>query len=220
MKVLLATANVGGFDELITPVSQDPVGMTIDYHIFNEHNLPYPFPNLDNRLKAKYIKTQLHRLLPEYDAYVYFDGRVEIISTNFVRDMMLNLYQNDIVNIYHTHRLNAYQEIEYVLNQMKEGSEYLLSRYKDQQLEKELEFFKQQQLPDTFPLFAGGIFARWNNEKLNHAFDEWWRKCIEFSNFDQAMYSYIAWVNRLKIGAFKWDQVEGEERLFKLNKHK
>lgn len=186
MKIALITANIGSFDE-IKGIPQQTI--PVDYYCYFDNNLPYPLPNLNNRLKSKYVKIQTHRFLPGYDAYIWIDGRVEITADVFAEEMIKGLGENDVAIFSHPERETVGQEIEFMQQQMSKGNSYLFSRYGNQGIEKEAIFYQDKKVWHS-PLFACTIFARKNNNTTNYAFDEWWRRCIEFSYFDQTMFSY------------------------------
>lgn len=205
MRIAIITASVGGIDEVVKPVEQNT---KYDYYLFTEYNLPFPLPNLDNRLKSKYIKAQLHRFLPEYDIYIWIDGRIKVVSDTFVEHFVQQLQNQDVVVVNHNERKNVFEEIEYILDFIKKGNHYLCSRYENQQLEKELEFYNENNVHlKNVALYAGGIWARWNNKKINSCFDEWWRRILEFSYFDQTMLAYVLGESKLKLKALDWNDV-------------
>jgi len=186
MKVAILTANIGNIDEIKGIPRQS---IDIDYYAYFDNNLPFPLPNLNNRLKSKYVKIQTHRFLPQYDAYIWIDGRVEITADVFAECMVKELEGNDVAIFGHPERDILWSEYNHMVDQMKQGNHYLLSRYGDQQIDKERDFIKEHL---SRRLYACTIFARRNNPETNEAFNEWWRRCIEFSYFDQTMFSVIA----------------------------
>ena len=64
MRIALLTANIGGIDKVVEPTKQN---IPFDYFCYTENNLPFPLPNLSNRMKGKYLKMLTHRFLPNYD---------------------------------------------------------------------------------------------------------------------------------------------------------
>lgn len=215
MKVAVITANIGNVDHCLGMPRQS---VEVDYFYYTENTLPYPLSNLDNRLKARYLKSQSHRFLKDYDVHIWVDGRIKIEGNNFVQIFLEQLENHDIVLYNHFDRKTVYEEMEYIIEQMVNGSNYLLSRYGNQQLIKEALFYKEKDLPKEFPLFMGGFFARLNNEKVNRAFDEWWLRQIEFSYSDQTMLSYICWENKIKINQIDFDELR-THKLFTIGKH-
>lgn len=215
MKIALITCSIGGIDEVKKPCEQNT---KYDYYCYDETNLPFPLPNLNDRLKAKYIKTQMHRFLPHYDVFIYVDGRVEIIKETFIEEFVAKLQGKDIVLVDHQERKSVFEELNYILEHIKKGNHYLCSRYEDQQMEKELAFYEENEKDlENVTLYGGGFFARWNSKEVNEAMDEWWRRTIEFSCFDQAMLAYV--VGKYNLEKFVFDRFDVLGNLLHLGKH-
>jgi hypothetical protein len=200
----LLTCNIGGIDEVIEPVAQTA---ECDYFCYTDCVLPYPLPNLGDRLKGKYIKINPHRFLPDYQNYVWMDGRVRVFDSDFVSFMTEPLSHYDIVIPLHYQRDNVYEEISFIKNLMAAGNEYLITRYKHEPFDSELDFYQAEGMPQDVPLYACGIFARRNDEKLNRIFRDWWLRSIEFTSFDQCMFSYIAWKFGLKVKSIDYSEI-------------
>ncbi len=215
MKIAVLTANIGKIDSIKGIPKQS---LDCDFFYYTEDNLPYPLPNLNNRLRSKYLKTQTHRFLPDYDIYIWIDGSIRVHGGNFVENYMEHLKNHDIAIYLHNERKNVYEEMEYIDLQLKKGNDYLLSRYGDQQMVKEALFYAKNQLPEDYPLFNCFTFVRCNSKKANQCFDEWWKRCIEFSNFDQAMFSYVTWESKIKINKLRIDP-DRTYKLFAREKH-
>lgn len=213
MKVALLTANVGGIDN-VPPVPEQSV--PYDYFCYTEKNLPFPLHNLDSRLKGKYCKINTHRFL-KHDIFIWIDGRIEITSPDFVKTMVEWLQNKDVVISRHQYRHNVYEEIHWIQEMMRNGNKYLLERYAHEPFNEELKFYSGQGMPVDYPLFACGVFARWNNPKVNWVFRDWWLMCLEYSNFDQSQFSYIAWGNQLNIKQLSPDEIL---QYIKIGKHK
>lgn len=209
MKVAVLSANIGDIDE-IRPLAKQSAGYNFFY--YTENTLPFPLPNLDNRMKGKYFKTQAHKFL-EHDIFIWIDGSIEVIDSKFIEKCCRLLQNNDVVSSLHAQRNTPYNELTYIIDQMKNGNRYLLKRYAKQPLYKEYEFYKEQKLPKDFPLYNCYFFARLNNQNVNAAFDTWWDIIMRYSNFDQTQFSYAAWKHNLKICTIKTDD------LFIRNKH-
>lgn len=216
MRIALVTCNIGGLDEVIKPVEQS---ISCDYYCFTEANLPYPLPNMDNRTKSKYLKLMTHRFLPDYDIYVWIDGCVKVAAKDFVEKMVAPIInkETEYVAVKHSHRTDVYEEVNYIISNIKEGNGYFASRYAHQKMEKELDFYTKEGIPKEYPLYACCVFARKNNG-LHLFFEEWFLRSLEFSNFDQAMFSYVSWKMGIDIKSFDWDEMEG--KFFNFNKHK
>ena len=214
-KIAIITANIGGVDPILGIPKQS---VEADYFYYDETNLPFPLTNLSNRLKARYLKSQTHRFLPDYDMYIWLDGRVKVEGNNFAQSFLEQIEGRDLAIYKHFERDNVYQEMDYINNEMLKGSQYLLTRYANQQVMKEALFYKEKGLPNDFPLFMGGFFARRNNKKTNDCFDEWWRRIVEFSYSDQTMLSHVVWESGLDINIIIRDELR-THKLFTIGKH-
>ncbi len=197
MRIAILTANIGSLDDVRPPVTQ-----TVDYELcyFTENTLPFPLPNLDNRMKGKYFKTQAHKFL-DHDIFIWVDASVDIINEDFVKHILRHLTNTDVISSLHAQRTNPYDELAYVIDKMKAGDKYLLRRYAKQPLYAEYAFYEEQGLPKDYPLYNCWFFARWNSARVNEAFDLWWDIILRYSNFDQTQFSYAVWKCGLKVVA-------------------
>lgn len=211
LKIAVITANIGEIDSVPAFPKQD---IECDYHCFTEKNLPFPLPNLDNRTKSRYLKMNAHRYLPDYDVYIWIDGRVKVTSESFVNYITDLFHFEDFILCKHPERKAVSDEMEFILHEMNKGNNYLISRYGHQFLRDEMNFYISEKYDNTTTLFASGIFARKNNGIANSACNEWWLRSLEFSNLDQAMLSYIKWKRRLQVYEIPFDNEH-----FKVLKH-
>lgn len=190
MKVAIVSCNIGAIDEIRPPCKQS---VPFDYYYYTENTLPFPLPNLDARMKGKYLKTQMHRYLPEYDIFIWIDGSIEVIEGTFVEQCVEALSVHDIVIEPHAKRDNVYAELEYIIDKMKAGDRYLLKRYARQPLYLEYEFYRKCGLLKTYPLYQCSFFATWNKSPTVYIFNTWWDTIMRYSNFDQTQLSYALW---------------------------
>jgi hypothetical protein len=208
VRIALVTADIGRFDEYYKPPSSDGV----DYFRYTEGNLPAPLPNLNNRLKGKYIKMMTHRFLPDYDVYIWVDGNVEVKNIDEFVSMMIGGIE-DMKLPLHPKRLNVFDEIHYIKTKLSANDDYLTPRYKFEPWDDEEKFLRNH-LTDT-TLYNLRFFSRVNSEKVNKAFEEWWLKTLEFCNFDQTMFSYIRESFDLKVEKLDFNSVKS----ININKH-
>ena len=196
MKIALLTANIGNIDEIRAPVKQRK---KYDFFYFTENTLPFPLPNLDNRMKGKYFKTQAHKFL-DHDIFIWIDGSRQVKDGTFIDWVIESLTDDiDIMIALHSERKNVYEEIEYVQAMIKNGSQYLLNRYANQPFDAEYNFYRKEGLPASWPLFQCSFFARWNSAQMNDIFDQWWDMILRYTNFDQTQFSYVMWKNEPSI---------------------
>lgn len=193
MKVVICSANIGGIDEIHPPVKQlEPY----ELHYFTDQYLPFPLPNLNNRLKGKYFKTQAHRFI-NADIFIWIDGSVEIIDGHFVKWIQMQLSDAEIIAELHHERNNVYDELLCIINGIKSGKGYLMTRYANEPLKQEMDFYREQSMPSSFPLYKCSFFAWKVNDRTKEFFNQWWDMILKFSNFDQTAFSYVSW--KLKV---------------------
>ena len=198
MKIAVVTAIFGSKD---TPKPFPPQSVECDYFCFTEGNSPVPLPNLPDRLKAKYFKLQMHRVLSDYDAYVWIDGNIEVKSPDFVKVMTDGLYGIRIQK--HHERQTIKEEIDFIL---ASENEYLTTRYGAQPLKQEYEHYLSQGMPEDAPLFSCNIFAFEESRGGHYTTDfmnDWWDLVLTWSWFDQSAFSFLAytfWANPINLG--------------------
>ncbi len=200
MKIALVTANIGGIDKTDAVPAQS---LANDRYVFSEIKL---LPRItDNRLKARYLKHCLHRYLPDYDAYVWIDGKFRITSENFVSRYVGGLENSDMVITKHPDRATVFEEFNFFFKQFQLGGQYLCSRYSPQETRTLKTFFQKD-----LPLYECGVFARRNCEKMNRVFEEIWMRILEYCNYEQLWYSFFEERENLK-----YDVVDYRNEYFK-----
>lgn len=162
---------------------------------YDESNTPVPLPNLPDRLKAKYFKTQCY-LVNNWeqcraDVVVWIDGNIEVIRPDFVEQMITHIKSGSFFTIQKHHERNTIkEEIDFILST---DNPYLLIRYAKQPLAKEYDYYIAKGMPQDAPLYSCNVFAAYINHPSTYALlDDWWRLCIEWSWFDQSAFSYLA----------------------------
>lgn len=197
MKVAIVSCNIGAIDEIRPPCKQS---VPFDLYYYTESTLPFPLPNLDARMKGKYLKTQMNKFVEPYDFLIWIDGSIEIIAEDFVDCCIkcLGKYGQILIEP-HSQRSNVYDELEYIINKMKAGDRYLLKRYARQPLYQEYEFYRSKGLPKDYPLYQCSFFAIRNDREGDELLNDWWDAIIRYSNFDQTQLSYALWRNSTRV---------------------
>lgn len=214
MKTAVLISNIGNSDE-IYPLSKQTAEFELFY--YTESNLPFPLPNLENRMKGKYFKTQAHKFLP-HDIIIHLDASIEVIDKDFIQTCVDQLKGYDIVIEPHKQRNSVYQELEHIIEEMKAGNRYLLKRYVKQPLYQEYEFYKTSGMPKIYPLYQCSFFARWNNSKVNKMFDDAWDHILRYSNFDQTQICFCLWKHDMKVNVAQTDDLFIRNRHLNYNK--
>lgn len=203
--IALITANFGGIDNKHDEIRQEGIGYKRFY--FNELNTPFPMPNLPPRLKARYFKTQSHKIpaLKDYYIHCWIDAGYKITSPDFLLHAAHQLDSfYDMAVESHPLRYCVYDEINYIKDNIE--NKYFNDRFSNQPLKEELEYYWSYGLPKNCGLHATGVFIR-NTTTTNIFFDEWWDLCLRWSWFDQTAFSFLTWknkpaVNKLRLGNY------------------
>jgi hypothetical protein len=208
MKIAVITANVGGFD-----IPKLIPNQTLEYDLVRIDDIELEG---DNRHKAKLPKMQSHRILKDYDIHIWIDSSVQVKSENFVKYMVEQLANNDIAIGKHNLRDCAYSEMYYIIREIENGNKYLESRYNKSDLLAVNAFLRSNNFPERMGLWACGIFARYNNDKVNDIFDKWWESECKYLTNDQPMFAYLA--QQMKVNTITWNTLIDNE-YFKLIPH-
>lgn len=183
-KVAIISANIGSID-LPHPIPEQDT--PFDYHLYKDDDLAFLPPEWDSRKKSKYPKMQAHKLLPDYDVYIWMDASVKVTSPQFIFNALALLEGKDMVLTTHPQRQSVKEEFEFMLKRMRAGDEYLNSRFTEKEIQLQSDWF----YPEVLPLFSAGISVRYNNIKTNVMMDEWWELTLQYGNYDQAIYSAV-----------------------------
>jgi len=200
MKIAVITANVGGFD-----IPKLIPNQTLEYDLVRIDDIKLEG---DNRHKAKLPKMQSH-LFSDADIHIWIDSSVQVKSENFVKYMVEQLADNDIAIGKHNLRNCAYSEMYYIIREIENGNKYLESRYNKSDLLAVNAFLRSNNFPEKMGLWACGIFARYNNDKVNAIFDKWWESECKYLTIDQPMFSYFA--KQMKVNTITWNTLIDNE---------
>lgn len=209
LKVAVITANVGRFDNALSHPRQI---RKCQFVFYNETNLPDEVSGMSNRMKSKYPKMQAHKLLPDFDVYIWLDARVLIRSPRFAENYLRMLTECDLVATTHPDRKCLTEEYQFMIRKIEGGDAYLRQRYLVEDLKQQLQYIRLCDFPVyEFPLFSAGISARWNIPKVNDMMDEWWELSRIAGEYDQGFYSFLIWKHRLN-----WRTVNFHNPFFKV----
>lgn len=208
-KFVVFTVIVGGYDEVRQPLIVDD---RFDYILFSdthkEHSMigvwqvrTIPFATTQNYKKARFPRLQPEIVLPEYDAWLYHDGNIQITS-QWVYDRSVELYNRNIewAGIKHQWRNTASEEIDWMLKaswvhdyEVLRWFKYLiLSGYN----------YREQERQGY--LYETGIIFRRHTENVKKVNDIWWWSIDKgYVKRDQFSLMYALWrVPEIKTGFF------------------
>eukprot|EP01105_Mastigella_eilhardi_P024889 TRINITY_DN6594_c0_g1_i1.p1 TRINITY_DN6594_c0_g1~~TRINITY_DN6594_c0_g1_i1.p1 ORF type:complete len:398 (+),score=119.10 TRINITY_DN6594_c0_g1_i1:25-1194(+) len=158
----------------------------------------------NNRLRAKYFKMQMFRLLPGYDVYIWLDAKYRIKNTGVVRFLLDKLNNNSalIAISRHNKRSTAYAEMKYCTESRKK---YFKQRFREEPLREQYDYYKKNGFTDSVGLYHGGVFAVRNTPCMWSFFDRWWIENVCWSVKDQVSLSYLLELYDIKPTPFKYE---------------
>lgn len=190
------TVITGGFDTIKQPLVTDE---RFDYVIFSDvpindagvwqvRNIEYKTTN--NRLLSRFPKIHPDIVLPEYSAWLYIDGTLQITS-KYVYDRCVKLANDGIdwAAIKHQYRQCAYEEMDSIIN---------LKWVHDYDCIEWYRIMRNDNYPFHNNLFENNIIFRLNVPSVKCVNDIWWWSMENYVSRDQFSLNYAVW--KIKMG--------------------
>jgi hypothetical protein len=148
----------------------------------------------DPLLKSREIKIKFFDFI-DCDVCLYMDAKfkLKINLDNFVKEHMTR----DLLLMKHNRRDCAYEELLYCIG--KKG--------KEKALRSQLKYFKKQNFPRHFGLYAPGLMVRKNTESVRHFMKLWYDQVKKFGYRDMPSFAYTLWVNPISINVVKFKKI-------------
>lgn len=199
MRVAVITGITGGFDvPKDMPRQHGSSGYELSFHLFTEKDFKDDIAHLNDRTKALYFKTQMHYMV-DADIYIWLDGKIQVLKHDFIASILLQIRFNSFAMLKHGERKCIYEEVDYIEQQIVQGSEYLRARYAHRPLRQEVERYRAAGYPPNRGLNDCSIFAWRNTDSMRAIFDEWWKVVSDEKTFDQTAIQYICWSKGMHI---------------------
>jgi hypothetical protein len=221
MKIAIYTAIFGNYDKLkpafpgydcfcFTDQDFDEKDWKILQIDLLQSNCKFKTPE---RLTARKVKTLPHHYLPDYDAWLWVDGSVEVKKDPF------ELIQSTKEFTAHEHHIS-----NIIQNFYREGINIVaLNMEKPDRIIAQLNKYIQEGFVQKFPHYETAVVIRKNTPKVNNFNESWWEEIKNHSIRDQISLPYCLWKNDiqlqyfpkniLKNSYFKW---EGSHQKIKL----
>lgn len=171
------------------------------------------FEGMNHRTRALYFKSQAHAVI-DADYIIYVDGKVQVLSRDFNAHIMDALRGNLFAMLKHGERTCIYEEVDYIEDQIKKGSQYLATRYANRPLRNEVEYYRREGYPANNGLNDCSIFAYKVEPYICRRLDEWWDMIKDNKTFDQTAIQYVMWRSNVKIAPIVF-----KDGMYKLVKH-
>lgn len=220
MKIAILSANLGGFDQAVDPISQDtPKGYAeVYFHRFTDNDFP-PITGLTPRFQYRIPKLFGWQMLPGYDAYIWLDSSLSMLRTDSTTWLMDKLGANDMAFFKHPWRNSITQETNHIEEKLQEGGRYITSRYKNG-LHKELlaEAMSDEGFRDSV-LYTSTAFVYRNKKNVHDMLKMWWYYQSRYFTCDQISLPYVIYKQNIKVSEIEENQYE-TEYLTLVSKHK
>ena len=134
----------------------------------------------------RYCKIKAHEVFPEYRYSIYLDGNLRI-KNKLILDGIQRLPKTRIM----THGTNFINNI--YLEAMRAGESF---RDNKETIEKQVEKYWLEGMPDNFGSFLCGILIReHNNPVCKKIMNDWWEEVKIYCKKDQISLPYVLWKN-------------------------
>jgi hypothetical protein len=193
IKVIVYSANIGGYDNFIDLKNYDP---NVEYILFTDDaefksdvwevkSVDFLTDTLDNRKKARYIKLNPHLVLPPHDISIWIDHCLEPIFED-VSELLkyLNFGNSSIMCFPHPERDCLYDEGQVVLKLKLDTPEIV---------NKQMNRYHSMSFPRNYGLFENGFIVRRNNLKSTMFNESWWKEISKNSGRDQLSQMFVSW---------------------------
>ena len=198
MKVVIYSAVVGGYDDIVQP---SVINSAFDYILFSNdiahENVGVwkirhiDYQNSDLTRVARYVKTHPHILLSDYEYSIWIDSNI-IFKEEFVYTRFEQLISNEtlIAGIPHPDMDCIYDECLWIKTCFKDTLHNMLP---------ELKYLKSQSYPLNNGLCETNILFRMHlNPQIINLCNDWWYMIETFSKRDQLSFNYVLWKNSLE----------------------
>lgn len=189
---VVCTAVTGGYEHQSSTLFID----NVDYIYFTDGNSPFQIPskwkqfmlgdeNLDNRRRSKRPKIFPHSIdiLNNYKYLIWIDGDMEILTEDFVPEIISFLNNGFVISPHFDNRFCAYGEA--TIRPLK---------YINEPLDKQVEFYKSEGFPENYGLYECGVSVRdMTNENVKILGKLWYEQNILWSYQDQVSLPYCLW---------------------------
>lgn len=221
MKILVTSANLGQIDPLNLrhEPQRVPFGTTIDLIYHTDATIRPRVNALHPRLQAKIPKMLSHEMNPGYDYYLWLDSSIFIAHPDAILWMLDNLGGKEIALFRHPHRDSIAAELEFCLKQMVDQNQYLNSRYHNEPMREQVDFYLASDSFIDNRLFACGIFLYSSTLLASRPYflPAWYYECARRSVQDQLSLPWLLQKHQVQYATIQADIFDNQ--YFKIVKH-
>jgi GT2 family glycosyltransferase len=185
-KIAIVTAIAGSYDSLRPIVN---VNKNVDYIVYSDQPIkvpnyyklyPMPYVDSDTTRSARYVKTNLTKLLPEYDVIIWIDANIYVTGDIYSLISDFDKRKSDFAVMLHPSRLSLLDEMDECIRSGKDDAGLIT---------EQREFYKSQNYTSNKLIESNILFIR-NNAKSDKLMSLWWGQIDRFSRRDQLSINY------------------------------
>jgi O-antigen biosynthesis protein len=187
-KIAVVTALYGGYDNLMLPLN---ICDDFDYFCFTDRQqdtfgvwklCSAPYYNEDTTRVARFVKTHLNELFPNYDYVIWVDGNVRFNHKieNILEDFIKS--NKDICLIKHPIRNCVYEEANKCIDLNKDSPDLI---------EMQAQFYRKSGFPENYGMYETNVYIINNrSDKIDKFYSIWWSEIKLRSRRDQMSITY------------------------------
>lgn len=196
-KIAVVSAVSGGYDAFRPPVVPDP---RIDYIVYSDTPVedpgiydvrPLPYIDADSTRSARFVKTNISNLLPEYDYVMWIDANILITGEIYPMFDRFMKSGKEFSAMLHPTRKSPYEEMDACIRGRKDDVEAI---------REQKEYYKKQGYETEQLIESNILFYNINGSKIDEFLNLWWTQIDRFSRRDQFSINYA-----LDKTGVKWD---------------
>lgn len=192
-KVAVVTANIGGID-----APKDIPAQSVDFQRFYITEDSSGVAGTD-REKALWYKCNLWDLDTGADVNIWLDGKIQVLSYDFIQQILESLGTADLAIMKHLYRSCIYQEVDHIEHCIRHNNAYLATRYRHKPIRRQVEAYRYFGYPAGAGLFDCCIIAMRPGLYIQNVYKAWWNDVYNLKGFDQVALPFYAWLHKVKI---------------------
>ncbi|WP_442587813.1 glycosyltransferase domain-containing protein [Pedobacter sp. AW31-3R] len=173
----------------------------IDQAFYNDQNYQSRKHSLNPRLKGKIPKMMEWLSHPNYDYYIWVDSKFTLLE-GFIEKMIGQIEDQDanLLLFSHIERSSIKEEMDFMMEKMRSGSEYILSRYDGEILEDQVNRYIGNENFKDCRLFNCGLFLYKKKLVINRDYNlmtDWLMHCVLYNIQDQLWLPYLLYKHQV-----------------------
>lgn len=179
MKILVVSANLGGFDK---PQEHAKQSIDCDFYVYTDENFPPRHCSMNPRLQARIPKMTAWQqtMSPGYDFYLWVDSSCRLAHKDSVKWFLEKLGDKDMAVFKHPHRKTVQEEADYLEERLAKKCPYITPRYENERIYDQL-----ASVDPLAELYASTAFIYKNDTPARDALTIWWTHTSLYHSIDQ-----------------------------------